>query len=103
MQEVYILGNPGFKEELNKELHDNALFIRGQVNVEVPDKEVQLYWISSRERLRDFKKTIGGNLVWKYRLNFFLDLEELTEKPKREEGWSPDEKALMKRVLLSRA
>jgi hypothetical protein len=102
MQEVYIVGNPGFKEQLNKELHDNAMFIRGQVNVHVPEKEVQLYWISSRSKLREFKKAIGGDLIWKHRLYFYFDLEKLTEQP-AEHNWSAEEKALMKRVLLSRA
>jgi len=102
MQTVYIVGNPGFREHLNKELHDNSSFIRGQVNVEIPEKNVELYWINNRQQLREFKKAIGADLVWKYRLNFYFDLEKLTE-PSTEDDWSADEKALMKRVLLSRA
>lgn len=103
MHTVYIVGNPGYTEQLNKELHDNSMFIRGQVNVEVPEKEVQLYWISHKNMIRDFKKTIGADLIWKYRLRFFFDLEKLTEQSEQEEGWSEAEKALMKKVLLSRA
>jgi len=102
MQTVYIVGNPGFKEALNKELHDNALFIRGQVNVEVMDKDVQLYWISNRQCLRDFKKAIGADLIWKYRLHFYFDLEKISEEANEDE-WSAEERALMRRVLLSRA
>ena len=103
MQEVYIVGNPGYKEQLNKELQDNALYIRGQVNVEIPEKEVQLYWISNRRTLREFKKAIGTDLIWKHRLNFYFDLEKLTAPSTDGDNWSADEKALMKRVLLSRA
>lgn len=104
MQEVYIIGNPGFVELVNKELHDNALFIRGQAAVEIPEKEVQLYWISNRKALHEFKRAIGADLVWKYRLNFFFDIEKFTkETSPNEEEWSADERALMKRVIKSLA
>jgi hypothetical protein len=103
MQEVYIIGNPGFTQLLNKELHDNALYIRGQATVEVPDKEVQLYWISNRTKLGDFKRAVGADLVWKYRLNFYFDLEKFTQGSDQTEEWSADEKALMKKVKRSLA
>ena len=103
MQEVYIVGNPGFVEILNKELHDNSLYIRGQATVEVPEKEVQLYWISSRKKLREFKRAVGADLVWKYRLNFYFDLEKFTQESDQSDEWSADEKALMKKVIRSLA
>jgi hypothetical protein len=103
MQEVYIIGNPGFTELLNKELHDNGMYIRGQATVEVPDKEVQLYWISNRKKLREFKRAVGADLVWKYRLNFYFELENFTQESDQTEEWSADEKALMKRVMRSLA
>jgi hypothetical protein len=103
MQEVYIIGNPGFMELLNKELHDNALYIRGQATVEVPEKEVQLYWIANRKKLHDFKRAIGADLVWKYRLNFYFDLEKFTQPASMSDEWSADEEALMKKVINSLA
>jgi hypothetical protein len=103
MQEVYIIGNPGFTEQLNKELHDNSLYIRGQATVEVPEKEVQLYWIANRKCIRDFKRAVGADLVWKYRLSFYFDLEQFTQEPEKSEEWSADEKALMKKVMRSLA
>jgi hypothetical protein len=104
MQEVYIIGNPGFVEQLNKALHDNRKYIRGQAAVEIPEKEVQLYWIANRKMLREFKHAIGADLVWKYRLNFFFDIEKFTqETTSTDEEWSADEKALMKRVIKSLA
>jgi hypothetical protein len=104
MQEVYIIGNPGFSELLNKELHDNSYYIRGQVSVEVPDKEVQLYWIADRKSLHQFKRAVGADLVWKYRLNFYFDLEKFTsETSDQAEEWSADEKALMRKVMRSMA
>ena len=101
MQEVYIIGNPGFTELLNKELHDNSLYIRGQATVDMPDKEVQLYWIPSRKGLREFKRAVGANLVWKYRLNFYFDLEKFIHEPEQSEEWNADEKALMRKVMRS--
>jgi hypothetical protein len=101
MQEVYIIGNPGFIELLNKELHDNVVYIRGQATVEVPDKEVQLYWIPSRKSLHEFKRAVGADLVWKYRLNFHFDLEKFTQEPDQTDEWSADEKALMRKVIQS--
>jgi hypothetical protein len=103
MQEVYIIGNPGFVELLNKELNDNSLYIRGQATVEVPDKEVQLFWISNKKKLREFKRAVGADLVWKYRLNFYFDLEKFTQESDQTEEWSADEKALMKKVMRSLA
>ncbi len=103
MQEVYIIGNPGFVEQLNKELHDNSLYIRGQAAIEVPDKEVQLFWISDRKKLREFKKAVGADLIWKYRLNFHFELEKFTTETVQSEEWSADEKALMKKVMKSLA
>jgi len=104
MQEVYIIGNPGFTELLNKEPHDNACYIRGQATVEVPDKEVQLYWIADRKALHKFKRAVGADLDWKYRLNFYFDLEKFTlETSDQTEEWSTEEKALMKKVMRSMA
>jgi len=103
MQEVYIIGNPGFLALLNKELHDNALYIRGQATVEVPEKEVQLYWIPNRKMLHEFKRAVGADLVWKYRLNFYFELEKFTQEPEQTEEWSADEKALMRKVMRSLA
>ena len=103
MQEVYIIGNPGFVELLNKELEDNTLYIRGQAAIEVPGKEVQLFWIGNRNKLREFKRAIGADLVWKYRLNFYFDLEKFTKDTNTTDEWSADEKALMKKVIRSLA
>jgi hypothetical protein len=103
MQEVYIIGNPGFLELLNKELQDNSLYIRGQATVEVPEKEVQLYWIANRKSIGDFKRAVGADLVWKFRLRFYFDLENFTREPEESDEWSADEKALMKKVMRSLA
>ncbi len=101
MQTVYIIGNKGFIELLNKELHDNSVFIRGQADVNIPGKEVQLYWIRNRNMLRDFKRAIGADLIWKYRLNFMFDLEKLAVEQNNSIEWTAEEKALMKKVRMA--
>jgi len=100
MQTIYIVGNPGFIEPLNKELHDNEKYLRGQATVEVPDKQVQLYWVSNRNMLNEFKRAVGADLVWKYRLNFYFDLEKFTQQQDEGSEWSAEEKALMKKIML---
>jgi len=102
MQTIYIVGNPGFVELHHKRLDDNTKFLRGQVNVEVPDKEVQLFWVHHRSELKDLKKAIGPDLIWKYRLHFFFELEKATEHEEQNQNeWSADEKALMKKIRKS--
>src|SRR5438046_10476968 len=100
MQTVYIIGNEGFIEPVNKELQDNSVFIRGQADVSIPEKQVQLYWIRNRSALREFKRAIGADLIWKYRLNFFFDLDKLIPESNTDE-WSAEEKALMNKVKMA--
>ncbi len=101
MQTVYIIGNEGFIEPLNKELDDNSVFIRGQADVNVPGKQVQLYWIRNRSALREFKRAIGADLIWKYRLNFVFDLDKLVSEEAEKEEWTAEEKALLKKVRMA--
>ncbi|MGC4020615.1 MAG: hypothetical protein QM734_01055 [Cyclobacteriaceae bacterium] len=103
MQTIYIVGNPGFVELHHKRLDDSSKFLRGQVSVEIPEKEVQLFWVHKRSALKDLKKAIGSDLIWKYRLRFYFELEEFTEQQHEMAELSADEKKLMKKVLLSRA
>jgi len=46
---------------------------------------------------------VGADLVWRYRLNFYFDLEKFTQGSDQAEEWSADEKALMKKVMRSLA
>jgi hypothetical protein len=82
-------------------LDDSSKFLRGQVTVEIPGKEVQLFWVHHRSALKELKKAIGPELIWKYRLRFYFELEEFTEQNEEKNEMSSDEKALMKKVMLS--
>ena len=101
MQTIYIVGNPGFAELHHRHLDDSSRFLRGQVSVEIPGKEVQLFWVHKRSDLKELKKAIGAELIWKYRLRFYFELEEFTGLQKEKTDLSADEKALMKKVMLS--
>ena len=101
MQTIYIVGNPGFVELHHKRLDDNSKFLRGQVSVEIPGKEVQLLWVHKRSGLKDLKKAIGADLIWKYRLRFYFDLESFAKQQEEKTELSADEKTLMKKVMLS--
>jgi hypothetical protein len=103
MQTIYIVGNPGFVELHRKRLDDNSKFLRGQVSVEIPHKEVQLFWVHKRSALKELKKAIGADLIWKYRLRFYFDLESFANPKEEKVELSAEEKALMKKVMLSLA
>ncbi|MBS1951576.1 MAG: hypothetical protein OJF59_001250 [Cytophagales bacterium] len=99
MQTIYVVGNPGFLELHRKHLDDNSKFLRGHVSVQVPGKEVQLFWIHSKKGLKEFKRAIGADLIWKYRLRFYFDMEEFTPKEEKSE-LNADEKILMRKAIL---
>ena len=101
MQTIYIVGNPGFVELHRKRLDDSSRFLRGQVTVEIPEKEVQLFWVHNKSELKKLKKAIGSELIWKYRLRFYFELEEFTDHQEEKAEMSAEEKALMKKVMLS--
>ena len=103
MQTIYIVGNPGFVELHRKRLDDSSRFLRGQVTVEIPEKEVQLFWVHKKNELKKLKQAIGSELIWKYRLRFYFELEEFTDQQEEKVEMSADEKALMKKVMLSLA
>jgi hypothetical protein len=101
MQTIYIVGNPGFVELHQKRLDDSSRFLRGQVTVEIPEKEVQLLWVHGKAELKKLKKAIGSELIWKYRLRFYYELEEFTDQQDEKVEMSAEEKALMKKMMLS--
>ena len=103
MQTIYVVGNPGFLELHRKHLDDNSKFLRGQVTVEIPEKEVQLFWVHKKSGLKELKRAIGADLIWKYRLRFYFNLEDFTPAEDEKDELSADEKALMRKAMLSMA
>jgi len=73
---VYIRGKSGFKTEVLHQLQQSDFkFMQGFAN----EKGIALYWINEEDELRSFKKAIGSKTIFKYRLKFFLTVEEFVE------------------------
>ncbi|HCW08812.1 MAG TPA: hypothetical protein DGG95_15755 [Cytophagales bacterium] len=103
MQTIYIVGNPGFLELHHKRLDDYSKFLRGHVAVEIAGKEVQLLWVHKKSDLKELKRAIGADLIWKFRLRFYFNLEDFTPTEEVKNELSADEKALMRKAMLSMA
>jgi len=58
-----------------------------------------LFWVDSKTDLRTFKETIGGKLIWKYRLRFFTSLEAFdASKEKAESPYSVRDHEMMREM-----
>lgn len=74
---LYIYGKPGFEQEVLDQLERSSIgFMPGSMSGE---QNIALYWVDAHTNIRDFKKAIGSETVFKYRLRFFYSLESLHE------------------------
>jgi hypothetical protein len=96
---IYITGNDNFWEEVNKKLSNSDLsYLNGFVE-QLPDGKYQgLYWLDNKVDLRTFKEAITGKLVWKYRLNFFHELEQPTKIKSNDDN--PESLSIKENALL---
>jgi hypothetical protein len=93
---VYVTGKPGFKEEVLESLKNSDLpFMPGSLGNE---QEISLFWWDDQLPLRDFKKAIGGKVVFKYRLQFFYNLEELQREQEKSSTLTPREEAMIREM-----
>lgn len=96
---IYITGNDNFWEEVNKKLAHSDLSYQNGFIEQLPDGKYQgLYWLDNKIKLREFKEVITGKLIWKYRLNFFFELEQPV-KSKSNDG-SPEKLSVKEKKLL---
>ena len=73
---VYIRGKVGYESEVFRNLeHSGYSFLPGFSN----ERGLTLFWINDSGSLRPFKKAIGSKTIFKYRLRFFLNIEEFVE------------------------
>jgi hypothetical protein len=71
---IYISGTPGFEKELQRKLERSDLaLMNGSSGL---PSGTCLYWMDDRLPLRQLKKEIGADLIWKYRLRFSGSVEE---------------------------
>lgn len=74
---LYIYGKPGFEQEVLNRLERSSIgFMPGSMSGE---QNIGLYWVDERTNVRDFKKALGSELIFKYRLRFFTSLESVHE------------------------
>ncbi|MEX2233948.1 MAG: hypothetical protein WD824_17410 [Cyclobacteriaceae bacterium] len=95
---VYITGKSDFREEVQKKLEGSDVnFMPGYTGTSSDMDTHDLYWLDEKVDLRKFKGAIGGKLVWKYRLNFFMSLEAFIESQKsrkKDQELSSEENAI---------
>jgi hypothetical protein len=78
---LYISGKSDFRDTVRKRLdHSDLNFMPGFTDCAEGREFVHdLYWIDDSIDLRFVKEEIGAKNIWKYRLQFFLTLEEFIE------------------------
>lgn len=67
---VYITGKTGFSEVILNRLGDHWL-----LGTAAKDAAL-MFWLPDITQLRTFKKSVGAKLILKYRIRFFIDVEE---------------------------
>ena len=90
---LYIKGRTGFCEEMIMQLESsNIPFMQGYFYDTTPTSEDhEMIWVDESVSLRDIKLAIGGKLIWKYRLQFYSNLNEFMKsmEPELSENQSP--------------
>lgn len=86
---IYITGKNGFHEEVLKSLeHSKLKVMPGSTGSE---QDVCLLWIDETLDIRSVKKAIGSKVVFKYRLSFYRDLNEIQKEDNSTEEFTADE------------
>jgi len=91
---IYIKGLGDFRAEVKRKLEHSRLNVMpGSFGASTESPHTyDLYWVDDKMDLRDFKKTIGARIVWKYRLRFYRSLEEfMASHHVHSRKFSPDE------------
>jgi hypothetical protein len=84
---IYITGRSDFREEVKKKLENSDVnFMPGYVDNSVSRFMHDLYWLDEKVDLRRFKEAIGSKLIWKYRLSFYMNLEEFIQARNKKEN-----------------
>lgn len=72
MDTIYILGKRGFRKVVSKRIGKLLpSVIPGQVLDHGSGQECEIFWLPNNVSLYHFKRVIGSDVVWKYRLRFF--------------------------------
>lgn len=74
---IYIVGNPGFKKDVARKLeHSELKYMPGYLSNESGATDYDMYWVDKDLSLRDFKDAIGAKYIWRHRIRFYDSLEK---------------------------
>jgi hypothetical protein len=91
---VYIKGRIGFEKEVIHQLEKSGFsFLLG-----TEEQGHTLFWIDNLAKLREFKMAIGGKTIFKYRLRFFLSIEEAEQVKYPRGSFTSDEEKKVKKM-----
>jgi hypothetical protein len=91
---LYISGKKEFQEEVLRNLrHSNVSYLPGSGG----DPDLLMLWVDEKAPLRDIKLAIGSKTVFKYRLQFFTDLDQ-HKADKKKDKLTPREEAMIREM-----
>lgn len=93
---LYATGRSGFDLELvNRLKRSGEDFLTGSFNAE----GTYLFWITDNFALRNFKKILGGKMIFKYRMRFFLGADAFVsykDNRKTNHKFTPDQEQMFR-------
>ena len=93
---LYITGRKGFHQEVLDILEDTKLKVMpGSTGNE---QEVCLLWIDESVTLRELKKALGSKTVFKYRLHFYTNLEDIQKANTPTERLTDGETSMIRKM-----
>jgi hypothetical protein len=74
---IYIVGNPGFKKDVARKLeHSDLKIMPGYLGNGIIATDYDMYWVDKSVSIRTFKEAISAKYIWKYRIRFYDSLEK---------------------------
>lgn len=96
MRTIYIKGIKKYNTSIYKGLRKSKLVEGQDYIIGLGSIDYALYWLNDNVTLKEFKKAIGANYVWKHRMRFYSNINDVI--PKKEEIIDPSYDELMARV-----
>lgn len=92
---LYITGRSDFRNEVLRKLeHSRISFMPGYTGGSADTRDVhEMYWIDDTTDIRELKEAIGSKMIWKFRLRFYITLEDFIESKtaKDTDKFTPEE------------
>lgn len=91
---LYITGKKDFQEEVLQTLRNSDVsYLPGSSG----DTDLLMFWVDEMTPLRDIKMAIGSKVLFKYRLQFFTDIDQ-HRVDKKKESLTPHEEAMIRKM-----